>query len=561
MKARPARGEGRRRATAAVVAAFTLLASACVFAAVLAWEDVRATDAVIQARRARLAETLLLDALLNAETSQRGFLLTRDPAYLAPYDAARTEFEASLSELRTRLPDDPPRAPLAGIARIGAGKFGEMDRTIDLAKSGSFDAAVAVVRLGQGAALMNELRAAVSGLTGQANEEIARSTLAQREISALLAGAIVAALVSVAGLGLLLLYDARRYFGLLRVREANARELADALERRVARRTRELAETNQRFEVALRASGVAVMTQDRDLVFTWISRGLYEWSAQDIIGKTQQEVTPPQALAAVTNLKRGAIESGEPARGDFRIVKDGVETWYDLTVLPLRDEHGAIRGVISGAIDITRYKEQEARIRLLMRELTHRSKNILAVIQAIMRQTANNSESMADFETRFAARLRSLADSHDLLVQEDWQGASLRDLVSSQVGHYIDRADRRIELAGEPLQIGPDAAQHIGMAMHELATNAAKYGALSVPGGKVRVAWDVAPGADGTRMCTLTWEEFGGPPVERPSRRGFGRVVIERTVARALNGEVHIDYAPDGLRWRLEFPERIAPDR
>jgi two-component sensor histidine kinase len=189
-----------------------------------------------------------------------------------------------------------------------------------------------------------------------------------------------------------------------------------------------------------------------------------------------------------------------------------------------------------------------------MRELTHRSKNLLTVIQAIMRQTASNSTAIEDFVSRFTARLQSLAGSHDLLVQEDWQGASMRELVRSQLGHYSDREDPQIELSGGPMQIPPDAAQHIGMALHELATNAAKYGALSTPGGKVQISWQTSPATDATPMCQLTWEESGGPPVERPSRRGFGRVVLERTVARALQGEVSIDYAATGLRWSLEFP-------
>src|SRR6185312_722503 len=226
----------------------------------------------------------------------------------------------------------------------------------------------------------------------------------------------------------------------------------------------------------------------------------------------------------------------------------------DLTVHPLTDIRGETIGIIAGAVDITRYKEQEARIRLLMRELTHRSKNLLTVIQAIMRQTASNSSSFADFETRFSARLDSLAGSHDLLVREDWQGAAMRELVRSQLGHYTDRGGSQIELTGEPLQIRPDAAQHIGMALHELATNAAKYGALSIPTGKVHVSWTVRTSPDGKSICHLSWEETGGPPVERPSRRGFGRVVIERTVARALGGEVCIDYAETGLRWMLRFP-------
>jgi PAS domain S-box-containing protein len=551
----------RRRTMLAIAAVFTLLASACLIAGVVAWRDVRATDEVLNARQSRLAGTLLLEAVLDAEATQRGYLLMRDSAYLTHYDSTKTRFAQSLADLRDRLSDQTPRAiPTTTVARIGSEKFDEMDRTIALAKAGNFDDALAIVKAGTGRVLMDELRRDVGDLTAAANDEIARTTIAQSRLNSLLIGAIIVALLCVAGLAMLLLNDARHHFGLLENRETSARRLADELDQRVTQRTRELAEANQRFDAALRASGVTVMTQDRDLVFTWISRGVFGQAAQVIVGKPQQEVVPEAGPGTATSLKRSVIETGEPARGDVRIVHDGAETWYDLTVHPLTDAHGAITGIIAGAVDITRYKEQEARIRLLMRELTHRSKNLLTVIQAIMRQTATNSGSIGDFEARFSARLHSLAGSHDLLVQEDWQGASMRELVRSQLGHYTDRVGSQIALTGEPLQIPPDAAQHIGMAMHELATNAAKYGALSTPAGTVEISWHLTPGADGIPMCNLSWVESGGPPVERPSRRGFGRVVIERTVARALHGNVQIDYAPDGLRWTLEFPERLVPN-
>lgn len=551
----------RRRVVLAVIAVFTLLATACAIAGVLAWRDIQATGAVVEARQARRAGTLVLEALLDAETRQRGFLLTRDPAYLTGYDAAKAAYPSLLVDLRGHLPEAGPRADLAAaIARVGDAKIAELDRTIALGRAGHFDEAIAIVGAGTGRTLMDDLRRTVSDLTAEANDEVNRTTARQAWLSSLLVGAIVAALACVAGLAVLLLLDTKRYFGLLETREISARQLAETLERRVARRTRELAEVNQRFDAALRASGVTVMTQDRDLVFTWISRGMFGRTAPEIVGRTQQEVIPEAGQETGASIKRAVIETGEPARGDVRIPHDGIETWYDLTVHPLTDEYGTTTGVIAGAVEITRYKEQEARIRLLMRELTHRSKNLLAVIQAIMRQTASNSDSIEDFETRFSARLQSLAGSHDLLVREDWQGASMRDLVRSQLGHYEDRIDSRIELTGGSLQIRPDAAQHIGMALHELATNAAKYGALSTPNGKVGISWKVEPAADGIPMCTLSWEESGGPPVERPGRRGFGRVVIERTVARALHGEVRIDYAATGLRWTLEFPKSLVSD-
>lgn len=549
-----ARFDGRRRAVL-IAASFALLALASAIAGILAWQDVKATAAVMDARQAQRSGTLVMEAILSAESEQRGYLLLRDPTYLARYNDAKSEYDEAFAELRQRLTDRAQRAmQIAAVARIGQQKFAELDQTIALGHAGQFDAAIAIARSGAGKVMMDDLRRAIDDLTADANHEVEETTATQAWVDNLLIGAIVVALLCVAGLGFVLLKSVRLHLDLLETRAASDRQLAETLESLVAQRTRQLIAVNQRFDAALLSSGVTVMTQDRDLVFTWVSRGIFGRLPGDIIGRSQQEVVPEAPPGVATNLKRSVIETGEPARGDVRILYDGNETWYDLTVHPLPDEHGNTIGIIAGTVDITRYKEQEARIRLLMRELTHRSKNLLSVIQAIMRQTASNSLSIADFEERFTARLHSLAGSHDLLVREDWQGASMRELVRSQLGHYSDGDNPQIELIGEAMQIPPDAAQHIGMALHELATNAAKYGALSTPAGKINISWRTLPAADGTPICHLCWEESGGPPVERPSRRGFGRVVIERTVARALQGEVSIDYAPTGLRWSLEYP-------
>jgi two-component sensor histidine kinase len=237
-----------------------------------------------------------------------------------------------------------------------------------------------------------------------------------------------------------------------------------------------------------------------------------------------------------------------------RLATPDGDKWFDLSVQPLRDNQDKIIGLIGGSVEITERKEQEARIRLLMREVTHRSKNLLSVIQAIMRQTATHSLSIEDFQKRFADRLHSLAGSHDLLVQENWNGAGLRELIRSQLGHYSDLVGSQILLSGPAVQLQPDAAQHIGMALHELATNAAKYGALSVPTGRVVIRWTIPERTEAESNCTLSWAESDGPPVLPPTRKGFGRVVIERTVARALSGEVEMEYAPAGVRWTLTFP-------
>jgi len=380
----------------------------------------------------------------------------------------------------------------------------------------------------------------------------------QREYAFLALGVdIIAAVV----LAAVLIRDTRRYFRLLERREMSLNSLAAGLERRVAWRTRSLTELNRRFDAALRASGVTVFTQDRNLVYSWISKGAFGYSAQAIVGRSDEELMPQRFRAPVKHLKREVMETGETARTELNVQEGEVERWYALTIEPQRGADEQITGVIGGAVDITDRKEHEARIHLLMRELNHRSRNLLAVIQAIARQSAATAVSSGDFLERFSARLQSLAESHDLLVRDSWRGSSMQEIVRSQLGHYSDLVGSQIELRGEPMRVRPDAAQHIGMALHELATNAAKYGALSRESGRVGIRWSVEPGEDAPLRCRLCWQESGGPPVERPTRRGFGTIVIERTVAQALDGQVTLDYAPSGLSWLLEFPTTyLVPD-
>jgi PAS domain S-box-containing protein len=546
----------RRREILAIAIGLALLAATCGMAAVLALESQWASRVAIDARQAQRGGTLASQAALSAEASQRGFLLTRDPDYLTPYGAAHDGFTAAMASSRQHLVDDAAHQALtAEIARLGEAKFAEMDLTISQAQRGDFDEAISTMRSGHGKELMDRMRARAEALATHTEDAVTTSTATQIRISRFLVLAIVVALACVVVLAALLLRDLRRHIGELDARQDVLNSLTETLEREVARRTSALAEVNQRFAAALRASGVTVMTQDRELTVTWISKGEFGRDVEDIVGRTQEDLYPDLEQSTALNLKRKVIETGEPARADVCVTRNGVETWFDLSATPLISGAGEVIGLIAGTIDITRYKEQEARIRLLSREATHRAKNLLAVTQAIMRQTAANSDSIEDFQARFSERLLSLSSSHDLLVQRDWKGASLRELVLSQVAHYSDQTRSRIVLKGEPIQIEPDAAQHIGMAIHELATNAAKFGALSMPDGEVLVSWGMEPAKhDGAMWCFIAWTESGGPLVKRPARRGFGRVVAERTVARAVRGEVKVDYAPDGLRWLLVFP-------
>jgi two-component sensor histidine kinase len=203
-------------------------------------------------------------------------------------------------------------------------------------------------------------------------------------------------------------------------------------------------------------------------------------------------------------------------------------------------------------IDVTERKAGEDHLRLLMRELTHRSKNLLAVVQAIARQTARHSGSIESFLDQFSARTQALATSHDLLVQESWYGASLSELVRLQLGHYLDHRASDITVEGPAIALKPEAAQSLGLALHELATNAAKYGALSTPSGRVTIEWRRLSPAEGYGL-ELIWTERGGPLVTAPTRRGFGSLVIEQNLARSLNADVELTFAPEGLQCRVRL--------
>lgn len=193
-------------------------------------------------------------------------------------------------------------------------------------------------------------------------------------------------------------------------------------------------------------------------------------------------------------------------------------------------------------------------IQLYMREISHRSKNLLAVIQSISRQTRRGARDLEDFGRLFDDRLQSLARSHDLLIERNWGGTLIRDLVTAQLSSFVDGGDKRVQIEGAPILLSPAASQHIGLAIHELATNASKYGALSVPEGKVRIAWSKGADAEGGERFRMSWVETGGPPLQTPTRKGFGRFVVEDAVGRGLMGTAKIDWNPVGLQWNLDAP-------
>jgi two-component sensor histidine kinase/CheY-like chemotaxis protein len=195
----------------------------------------------------------------------------------------------------------------------------------------------------------------------------------------------------------------------------------------------------------------------------------------------------------------------------------------------------------------------EERQSLLIRELHHRVKNTLATVQGLLGATARSTTSVDEFYHSFANRIVSLAKTHTLLTEDYWQTASLHEMLRNELGPYNDDHGQRIVLTGPPVELSADLAVPTGMALHELTTNAAKHGALSVPGGRVLVTWDVAR-PDQRKILHLAWVERGGPPVETPTRTGFGSVLLKRVLTTQCHAEIRFDFDRDGLRFEMEAP-------
>jgi len=306
-----------------------------------------------------------------------------------------------------------------------------------------------------------------------------------------------------------------------------------------------------RYETALRGSQVTVYTQDRDLRYTSIGNPMLGRPVEDIVGRTDEEILPPDTGASIIALKREALTSGQPKRVEIALADGPGVRWHDLHIEPLRNEAGAIVGLTCASVDVTERKEGEAHLRLLLRELTHRSKNLLAVIQAMARQTARHAGSVDGFLNQFGSRLQALAVSHDILVRESWYGASLVELVRSQLASHFDRG--QVAFEGPEVGLKPEAAQNLGLALHELVINAAKFGALSVPGGRVSINWGRQIAGDENTIA-LDWREHLGPKVKPRRKRGFGSLVIERNLPRALDAEVSLAFEPDGVRCHIVIP-------
>jgi PAS domain S-box-containing protein len=245
----------------------------------------------------------------------------------------------------------------------------------------------------------------------------------------------------------------------------------------------------------------------------------------------------------------------KPFAHEYRIRRrDGSVRWVENHGLAYFGGAGPERqvaGFVGTLADITERKERQEREHLFMREINHRAKNMLSVVDAIAHQTATRTPE--DFVERFSERIQALSANQDLLIRNAWHGVEIEDLVRAQLAPFADLIGSRIIVRGPMLRLNAASSQAIGLALHELATNASKYGALSKDGGRLHIGWCTEG-----ETFTMSWSECDGPPVSLPQRRGFGTIVMQELAERSVNGKVDLEYAPSGVTWRLTCPAANA---
>jgi PAS domain S-box-containing protein len=311
-----------------------------------------------------------------------------------------------------------------------------------------------------------------------------------------------------------------------------------------------LARAERRFAAAMNAIADAFYAMDsewRIVVFNAAAERYFGFPAPQVLSRNLWDVFPQGRGRRYEAMCRKAKEGERSTLVMPSALRPGRSV--EITFAPWDD------GVCIAITDITDRQSKEAQVRHLMAEVNHRSKNLLSVVQAVARQTA--AKSPKDFVSSFEQRLLALAKAQDLLIKGAWRHVWLEDLIRSELEHFAALIGRRVILDGPKVAVTPAAAQGLGMAFHELATNAAKYGALSNDVGAITITWRLEEGAGA--QLTLAWREVGGPTVTGPVSKGFGSSVIGPMVRSGLGADVDIAFNPEGLTWRFACPaERVV---
>lgn len=330
----------------------------------------------------------------------------------------------------------------------------------------------------------------------------------------------------------------------------------DELEARVKQRTKELASSKARFEALVLASAQVVWTTGADGEMLEDSPSWSSFTGQtpaEQVGLGWLDVIHPDDRDRVRLAWDEALRNHSVYSAEYQLRHvSGAWRWTAAKATPLLTEKGEVREWVGMNTDITERKEAEQHERLLMGEVNHRAKNLLAVVQAVARQTAGE-ENPRLYAERLGERISSLAASHDLLVARQWRGVDMSDLVVSQLAHFRDLIGKRVLLDGPAALLKASASQALGMALHELATNAGKYGALANDQGRVDIRWRLSGNGE-ERRFRLEWIEHTDTPPQPPQRRGFGFRVLSDMACHALDADVSLEYPSAGFAWTVDAP-------
>ncbi|WP_277980644.1 HWE histidine kinase domain-containing protein [Sphingomonas phyllosphaerae] len=326
----------------------------------------------------------------------------------------------------------------------------------------------------------------------------------------------------------------------------------------VAERDAALAEREERLQLALRAGGLGTFSVDPTTGAITSSA-----SCKANFGRVSDEdVTLDELIAAVHPIDRdrvvaalaSTLERGAAYDIEYRVLTPaGEQRWIAVHAEMQYRADGTPLAMVGFTTNISDRKFAEEHRAMLARELTHRVKNILATVGAVVSQTLRDAPSLPAARGAVAGRIASLGAAHELLVHDEVEGAAIGDIVERVLAPFADRDGRRFDAGGPPIRLSPEITLALSMALHELATNAIKYGALSVPEGRVTIRWALATD-DGARRLRFSWIEQGGPAVTAPTRTGFGSRMIERVLAPHVSGRVAVAYPPEGARFEVEAP-------
>jgi PAS domain S-box-containing protein len=317
----------------------------------------------------------------------------------------------------------------------------------------------------------------------------------------------------------------------------------------------ELRESEERYRALVDTAPDAILVHQDGIVVLANREATALFGAADpaeLVGRPVEDLVDPGSLELARARYTRLTEPGQRNElAEMRYRRLGGES-FPVEVASAAVPVGGRLAVQVAFRDISARKAAEAHQQLLVQELAHRVKNTLAVVQGIAARSLADGRPLAEARDVLTRRLRALASAHTLLLESGWRGASLRALAETVLAPY----GHQVTVSGEDVTLTPRAALTLSLVLHELATNAAKHGALSVPEGRAAVGWELS-GPPGATSLSLSWRETGGPPVALPARRGFGRVLIEQAVAHELGGRARLEFGPQGVSYALEA--ELAP--